>query len=149
MAKYQAELNKGTTSTTVGVGSLEAPGSGMRRIKVYDLILGSEATPADNVFLFRAKRSSTASTGTAVTPSPLDAADAAAVSLPKENLTAEGTAGVVLLSCPLNQRATMRWVAAPGSELVIAATANAGIIFETPTAVNTPAATVSVLFDEQ
>ena len=149
MAKYGAELNKGTSSTTIGVGSLEAPGSGMRRFKLYDMIMGSEATPADNVILFRVKRSSTASTGSAVTPRPLDPADAAAVTLPKENLSAEGTSSEVLLTFPLNQRATFRWVAAPGSEVVVPATANAGVIIETPTAVGTPAVTVGTLFDEQ
>jgi hypothetical protein len=149
MARYSAELNKGTTSTTIGVGSIEAPGSGMRRIKLYDLLFSSEATPADNAFLFRAKRSSTASTGTSVTPSPLDPADAACVALAKENLSAEGTGGVVLFSWAMNQRASLRWVCKDGSELVIAATAAAGIIIETPVAINTPAATVEVFFEEQ
>ena len=39
-------------SITLAVGTLEQPGSGMRRFKLYDVIAGSEATPADNVFLF-------------------------------------------------------------------------------------------------
>lgn len=120
----------------------------MRRIRLYDLMFGSEATPADNVFNVRLTRSTAVSTGTAVTPSPLDPADAAAVALLKENLTAEGALGVVLMAFPINQRATFRWIAAPYSELVIPATAAAGIILQTPTAVGTPAATATMMFEE-
>jgi len=152
MAKFASEMNKGTTSTTVGVGSIEAAGSSMRRIKVYDLVFGSEATPADQAFLFEVNRSTTASTGTTVTPNALDPADSlAAVTLTKENLTVQGTntAGAVPLAVPLNQRATFRWVAYPGSELVVPATANNGFHFNTPTASGTPAATITVMFEEQ
>lgn len=151
MAKYGSELNKATTSTTIGVGSLEQPASGMRRFKVYDLIFGSEQTPADQVFLFEINRSTTVATGTGVTPNALDPADTAAVTITRENLTVQGTntAGAIPLAVPLNQRATFRWVAAPGSEIVVAATANFGLHVNTPTASGTPAATVTVLIEEQ
>jgi len=43
MAKYSSKLAKATTSTTVGVASIEAPGSSMRRIKLYDVMFGSES----------------------------------------------------------------------------------------------------------
>lgn len=150
MARYGSELNKATTSTTVGVGSIEAPGTSMRRAAIYDLIFGSEATPADNAFLWEVNRSTAAATGTSVTPNPLDSADAACVTLTKENLTIQGTntAGSVPLAIPLNQRATFRWVAAPGGELIVPATANAGYHFNTPTAIGTPAATMTVNFNE-
>lgn len=148
MGRYGAPTTKGTTSTTVGVSAIEAPGSAMRRVKIYDLIFGSEATPADNVFKARLTRSTTANTGTAVTPAPLDPADAAAVTLVKENLTVEGTLGAEIMEVPLNQRATFRWVARDGSEIIIPATANAGVIIQTPTAVNAQTFTASVLFEE-
>jgi hypothetical protein len=151
MGRYGAEMNKSTTSTTIGVGSVEAPAAAMRRIFLYDLIFGSEATPADNVFLFEVNRSTTAATGTAVTPNALDPGDPiAAVTLVKENLTVQGTntAGAVPLSTPLNQRASFRWVAAPGGELVVVATALFGFHFNTPTAVGTPAASISANFNE-
>ena len=151
MARWGFEANKGTTSTTVGVASLEQPATGMPRIKLYDLIFGSEATPADNVFLVEVNRSTAAATGTAVVPNALDPADSlAAVTLPKENLTVQGTntAGAVPLSFALNQRATFRWVAAPGGEIVVAATANAGLHFNTPTAVGTVAASLSANYEE-
>jgi formaldehyde-activating enzyme involved in methanogenesis len=148
MGRYSAPTTKGTTSTTVGAAAVEAPAASMRRVKIYDLILGSEATPADNAFKCRLTRTTTASTGTAVTPAPLDPADAAAVTLVKENVTVEGTLGAELVEIPLNQRATFRWVAREGSEIVIPATANAGVLLQTPTAINTPALTATFLFEE-
>lgn len=150
MANYAAKLSKATTSATVSLGSIEAPASGQRRIALYDIIMGSDATPADNAFLFELQRSTTAATGTAVTPLPLDPADAAAAALAKSNNTVDGTktAGQIPLSVPLNQRATFRWVAAPGSEIIIPATASNGLHINTPTAINTPAAEVTTFFRE-
>jgi hypothetical protein len=150
MPNYGVEFNKATTSTTVGVGALTGAGASTRRAKIYDIIFGSEATPADQVFLFEINRSTTAPTGTTITPNPLDLADAAATMVANENLTVQGTntAGSVPLSVPLNQRATFRWVAAPGSEIVTPATAANGVHINTPTASGTPAATVNVMFNE-
>lgn len=147
MANYGQELNKATTSTTVGVGALYAA---TRRFALYDIIFGSEAAPNDQVFLFEVNRSTTAPTGTAVTPAPLDLADGASTTVASENLTVQGTntAGVVPLAVPLNQRNTFRWVARPGSEIIAPLTANNGFHFNTPTASGTPAATLSVLFNE-
>ena len=44
------------------------------------------------------------------------------------------TANLVLLSVALNQRATFRWVASPGGELVYPATASNGLGIQTTTA---------------
>ena len=151
MARYSADMNKATSSTTVAVGAVYCPGSGMRRVKLYDITFGSETTAADNAILHVLNRSTTAPTATAFTALPLDPADAAAVTLVGENATVQGTntAGAILLSVPLNQRATFRWVAAPGGELVIPATASNGVHFNTPTATNTPAITINCHFEEQ
>lgn len=151
MAKYGSELTKATTSTTIGVGSVEAPASSPRRVAIYDLVFGSSAAAADNVFLWEVNRSTTAATGTSVTPNALDAADPASVTLTKQNNTVQGTntAGAIPLVVPLNQRATFRWVAAPGGELIIPATASNGFSFNTPTASGTPSATVGVMFEER
>ena len=72
-------------------------------------------------------------TSSAVTPSPLDLADAVSITDAGENFSANPTLGVRLISVPLNQRATFRWVAAPGSELVLPASANASLLTRTPT----------------
>lgn len=149
MAKYSMKAQR-AASTTLAVGTLACPGSGMRRIKIYDMVVGSEATPADNAFLWQVQRSTTASTSTAVTPQSLDPADAAAVSVGGENTTVNGTttANAFLATIALNQRATFRWVCAPGGELTIPASANNGVHIMTPTssAVNVSA---QVYFEEQ
>lgn len=150
MSKYSVQLQKTTTSTTVGVGSIEAPGSSMRRAKLYFASFGSAATTADNVFLFQLNKSTATATGTSFTPVLLDAAEAACVTIAKTNLTVQGTntASAFVLSIPLNQRATAMWYAPPGGEIIIPATANAGIHFNTPTTSGTNDATITVHFDE-
>ena len=149
MAKYAVEMNR-TASTSLAVGAITADATRPRRSKVYDFMFGSEATPADNVFLWQIQRCTTAGTSTGVTPSPIDPADAATETDAGENHTTDGTltSGLILLSIPLNQRASYRWVASPGGELVIPATASNGVHFRTPTA-TAVAVSATVHFDEQ
>lgn len=99
------------------------------RPAVYDLVVGSPAVPADNALEFILQRTSADGTGTGVTPEPLDPADPAALSTAKTNHTVEPTytSGKVLLDLVMNQRATQRWVATPGKEIRIPATAAAGV----------------------
>jgi len=99
------------------------------RPRLYDLTVGSPAAVADNYGEYALQRFTAAGTATAVTPTPLDPADPAALSSAGENHTAEPTytAGAILLRFALNQRATFRWVASPGAELVLPATAANGI----------------------
>jgi hypothetical protein len=68
-----------------------------------------------------------------------------------ENLTVDPTltANAILLSLPLNQRASFRWVPAPGSELVTPATASNGLALRTPTAGGLVAITATVYVEEQ
>jgi hypothetical protein len=150
MANYAAELNR-TASTTLSVGSLVADATTPRRNKVYDLVVGSEASPADNAFLWQAQRCTAAGTSTAVTPQALDPADAAALSDVGENHTVDPTltAGAILLAIALNQRATFRWVASPGGELVLPATASNGVALRTPTAGGLVAVSATIHFAEQ
>lgn len=151
MAKYSALFQR-TASATLSVGGIQAPGSSMRRIKVYDLVFGSEATPADVGILWQVQRSTTAGTSTAVTPQALDSADAAAVSVAGSNFTVDPTltANAFPFTEPLNQRASFRWVAPPGGEIVIPATANNGVAVRTPTLNGgTPAVTCTLYFEEQ
>lgn len=150
MANYSVQLQKTTTSTTIGVGSIEAPAASMRRVRIYFAAFGSGAAVNDNTFLYQLNRSTTAATGTGVTPLPLDPADAACVALAKTNNTVQGTntAGSILLSIALNSRATCEWYAVPGCELVIPATASNGISFNTPTTSGTNDATIAVHFSE-
>ena len=90
---------------------------------VYDWTLGTTGTPSDSVMTVSIVRGagSTATYGTAGTPNPLDFADPAATATVLQACTTEQTAGVTLFTVGLNVRATYRWVAAPGGELVTAA----------------------------
>jgi len=135
VANYAVQANR-TASTSASLGSWVADATRPRRIKFYDFIFGSEASPADNAFLYIVQRITAAGTSTSVTPSPIDPADAATESDAGENHTIEPTytANLVMLAIALNQRATFRWVAAPGGEIVIPATASNGIGIQTTTA---------------
>jgi hypothetical protein len=66
---------------------------------------------------------------------PIDPADAATEADAGENHTVEPTytANLYLLTIPLNQRATFRWIATEGGRLVYPATASNGIGIQTPT----------------
>lgn len=134
MAAYAAEFNR-TASTTQSVGSVVADATRPRRGRFYDFTIGSEASPADNAFRWLFQRITAAGTSSAVTPTALDPADAATESDVGENHTVEPTytAGAILHSVGVNQRATYRWVATPGYELVYPATASNGIGIQTPT----------------
>ena len=90
-------------------------------------------------------------TGTAVTPVALDPADAAAASTANANYTAEPTvtASSSGFYVGINQRASYRWVAAPGSELVAPATANNGFTVRVRSGGYTGTATAEALFQEQ
>ena len=150
MANYAIEMNR-TASTSLSVGNIIADATRPRRGKWYDIVFGSEGTPADNVYLWQVQRCTTAGTSTSVTPQAIDPADAATESDAGENHTIDPTltAGAILLSIPLNQRATFRWVAAPGSELVYPATASNGLALRTPTASGLLAVTATVQYQEQ
>jgi len=98
------------------------------RPKIFDVIVGSSGTPADNALEFWLGIHSADGEGDALTPTALDTGDPAAGGAYLGNHTTEPTytADATLLRFALNQRATFRWVAAPGSEIVLAASATAG-----------------------
>lgn len=118
------------TAATAGITKVEATAA--TRLAIYEWDFGSSAgaAPVDQNYLVRLKRQSTAGTWTAVTPSPLDPADAAAVAVGGQASTVAGTAGVTLMSIGVNARAGFRWVSIPDSELIVPATALNGIIME-------------------
>lgn len=108
-------------------------GSAAIRAKIYDLILGFDAAPADVAAEIVVDRTTDAGTGgTALAENPLDpltvAATAAAVGGTFTTAPADGATPIVLLMIPLNQRATFRWVAAPDGELITTATASNGLM---------------------
>jgi hypothetical protein len=101
----------------------------LRKAFIYDIMFGTDGTPADNTVTYKVDRQTTVGTGTSATPAPLDSGDAAALITATANNTVEPTvtASTQLLEMAMNQRASYRWVAAPGGELVVPATNTAGL----------------------
>lgn len=128
MRKYSIDGQDTNTAATTLLGLTSAA---TIRPRVYDLILGSDATPADNAAEYVLQRYTVAGTATAVTPQALDPADPAslAASTTGEAHSVEPTytANAILLQWAQNQRATFRWVAAPNGEIVLPATAANGV----------------------
>lgn len=110
-------------ASTTGTASL------VRRGKLYDILIGTNGTAADNAMEWDVARMTAPSTSALISANPLDPADAAMASGSIANSTTEGTytsSGEVWY-VGVNQRASYRWVAAPGSEIVYPATSSAGL----------------------
>jgi len=129
---------------------INVTGSASIRCKIYDLIIGSDANPADVASEFNMIRTTDVGVGgTALTPAPLDPLTVAASGSAKGGtFTTAPTTGAVLLMIALNQRATFRWIAAPGSELITSAAANAGIELLSVGSTATPNINATILWEE-
>lgn len=149
MARYAVTCQENAVGASYSTAGNVVRGAS-KRVKLYDFVVGQGGTPADNAMFWLVQRSTTAGTLTGVTPAPLDSADGASVATAGENATIEPTytASEELLEIPLNQRASYRWVAAPGGELVVPNTANNGIGFQVNSAAYTGTADVSFHFEE-
>lgn len=112
-----------------GITALGVEGVTTTRGKIYDLIMGTLGTPADNALEWLIRRATALGTSTPYTAVLLDPASPVALVQAGVNHTVEPTyaAASELLRMGLNQRATFRWVAAPGGEFVVPATATAAI----------------------
>lgn len=139
------------SSTYKTILLVTAAASNPRRGKVYDLLVGTNGTPADNYMEYDISRQTVAGTATSITPNPLDPADSTLTSLAAANATAEGTitANSSVFYVGVNQRASYRWVAAPGSELVFPATASNGFAQRTRSGGYTSTVTSAMLVQEQ
>jgi len=135
MASYTVNNRMGGTQQNIGTSAktvltVTAQTTGLCRAKFYEINCGADGVPADNPLVYDIVRCSTVGTGGAtITAPPLDPADTAAAMVATGNQTGEPTPGVVLLTVPLNQRATYRWVASPGNEFVTPATNTNGLAF--------------------
>jgi hypothetical protein len=122
------------------------------RPKLYDLIIGCVATPADQATKFSVLRFTAAGTeGSGFTPVAIDPNDPAA--LADYGCGAFGveptyTANSNVLQISMNQRATIRWVAAPGGELMAPATAANGLGVRSISGTGTAAHEVSAWHEE-
>lgn len=123
------QQNLTTTYKTLAALTAATGATTLRRAWLYDVMFGTDGTPADNTVTYKLDRQTTVGTGTSAAPSPLDIGDAAALIVATANHTIEPTvtAATQLLEMAMNQRASYRWVAAPGGEIVIPATNVAGV----------------------
>lgn len=124
--RYSVDGQDTNTAATTILGLTSAA---TVRPKLYDMVMGSDATPADNAAEYVLQRYTAAGTVTAVTPQALDPGDPAALASAGEAHTVEPTytSNAIMLQWAQNQRATFRWVAAPGGEIVLPATAANGV----------------------
>lgn len=129
MSKYSASGNQTLTTGAATALTIGSNGTTAQRNRIYELWIANEGTPADNLVVHTVQRCTALGTSTAVTPTKLDPADRAAQAAVGENHTVEPTytANEEVLEVPLNTRATYRWVAAPGSEIVTPATVASGV----------------------
>lgn len=157
MAGYAASNTLGGTqqslTTTYKTLMLLAAddGTALRRVKVHDFVLGTDGTPADQAMVYDVSRTSANGTATSITPNPLDTADSAFLGVAVANHTVEPTvtSNSSLWASGINQRASFRWVAFPGQELVIPATDAAGLCFRAKSPGYTGTAIAEVHFQEQ
>jgi hypothetical protein len=115
------------TKTAAGLTS----GSTSTRPYIYDLWVGSDASPADNAIDTGIQRYTAAGTaGGAYTPPPIDPGDPACLSTAGTGQYSGEptyTSGKILLYLALNQRATHRIQLDPDAPLMIPATSNNGL----------------------
>ena len=128
MAKYSVSVDGSAGADPQTLINLFSAGNS--RGKIYDVLIGSDATPADFAGSYEMKRTTAVGTeDSGFTPVPLDPDTQASDLDAGISHTVEPTETALseLLRFPVNQRATFRWVAAPGSELIVPAVASNGI----------------------
>lgn len=163
MANYTI-TNGSTNATQLTATSTYAPlitmggsttAASLRRGKQYDVLVGTDGAPGDTALDFQIVRVTLVSTtgaaaGTLTAAPPLDPADVAALTTVTINSTGTPTVTVPgLWFIGMNQRASYRWVCAPGSELVWPATASNGLSLQAKSASYTGALTGTIMFQEQ
>src|SRR3990167_561809 len=134
--KFSAGLTQTAISSVTGATGTDAVGellsAATLRPKLYDIIFSHGGTPADNVIRWEVPRQTTSATGSAAVENALDPAWAGLnLAVTEEEVTVGPTvtADTQMLDFDLNQRATFRWVAAFGSEIILPATAASGVFF--------------------
>jgi len=116
-------------STTVPIAGVN--GSAAVRVRILEMLYGSDTAPANAATQLQIKRITTAlGSGTSVTPSPVDFADPACVSTAMQGPSIAAptiTAISPLWQVALNQNNTMREFFQDGYELTVPAVANNGL----------------------
>lgn len=128
-AKYSAYGTNTLTSTPGDTCfSLVGITATLRRSWTSEILFSHLGTPSDNSLDWVIQRVTAEGTATGVVPTRMDLADAESDMNAGENHTSEPTytATEELLEITLNTRASFRWVAVPGGDLVTPATNEAG-----------------------
>ncbi len=135
------------------------PAIQVRRGKIYDFVMGCNGTPpADNTIEWDLSAITAGSTFTyagivsSLGRQQLDPADANMAAFAVVNSTTENftvTAGSAKYYDGRNQRATFRWVANPGSEIVWPATSSAGYVLRARSGAYVGTVTATLFFQEQ
>lgn len=122
------------------------------RLSIYDIVVGSDDTPADQALRALVGRTTAVGTeGSGFTPVNIDPGGPAGEADAGQGVFGAEptyTANKELLVFSLNQRATFRWVAAPESGLRGTATQNNGLGIKSSASTSTQACETTILFDE-
>jgi len=148
MRRYAAD---GQTAAGTNLTIAEVVAATTTRGRIYDLIIGSDASPADIATEFNIIRGTVSGTPTTtVTPRALDPADPASLlSLEVGTFTGQTkTSSTSLMNIALNQRATFRWVAVPDGEIIVPATSDNWVGLESIASGGTPNINVSFYWQE-
>lgn len=138
------DTNTAATTQIYVVNSTTSPSN----IALYEFLLGSDAVAdqaSEYVIRYVTDENATPG-GTALTPRPLynegRASNSTAIEGPTGEPTYTGTVNLMMIG--LNQRATFRWIAAPGSEFISADAEDVG--FSLFTVGTTSAHNINVTF---
>lgn len=157
---YKSMVVTGNSSA----GTSTTAGGALRRGKLYDILVGTNGTPADNYMEFDVANATLGTTISGITGTlississgfGLDPADVSFAAALQINST--GEAGITILGekwyVGVNQRASYRWVAAPGSEILYPATSSAtgnnALVVRVRSGGYTGTATATALIQEQ
>jgi len=147
-------MRRYTSPAATAAGSnltiLEVIASTSTRIRIYDMIVGSSASPADVATDFNVIRGTVSGSGTSVTPRKIDSADPSALATSQQG-TFTGqtkTSNSSIMDLALNQRATFRWIAPQDGELVVPATSDNWIGLESIASGGTPTINASMYWQE-
>jgi hypothetical protein len=131
MAKYSSSGSQTLTTSIVTALGITSNTSTVQRNWIYEFVLANVGTPADLVSLHTIQRTTAPGNATPVTATKMDLADRVAQAVVGEDHSGEPTytSNEQLFEIGLNHRATYKWQAAPGSELVLPATSGDGVGF--------------------
>lgn len=128
MSQYQTRTN--FTAPAANDTGVHIKASATTRAGLCEFIISSDATPVEQVGEYQIARTTSAGTTPVATLTVVkrDAFSPAAGCTAEGNgYTTEPTVGDILMDVSVHQKATFRWVAYPGRELMTTATANNGM----------------------